>query len=230
LATSTFGTVRGVNRISPETGHIKYFGTGDGLAGDFISVAHRDRSGAIWFGTFSGLSKLVPQPETLAPPPPVYISGLRIAGVDYSISPLGQTEVSAPEQTANNNNLQIDFFSISLGGNAGTRYQYKLEGSEQDWSLPSAQGSVTFANVRPGRYRFLVRALNANDVPSEKPASLTFRILPPIWQRWWFLAMAALLIVGGSDRFGSLSGSAGARIIGRSFSLTKSHRRVDPQR
>ena len=191
------GTVRGVNRLSPETGHIKYFGTGDGLAGDFISVAHRDRSGAIWFGTFSGLSKLVPQPETPAPPPPVYISGLRIAGVDYSISPLGQTEVSAPEQTANNNNLQIDFFSISLGGNTGTRYQYKLEGNGQDWSLPSAQGSVTFANVRPGRYRFLVRALNADDVASEKPASITFRILPPVWQRWWFLTVAALLIVGG---------------------------------
>jgi streptogramin lyase len=32
-------------RLSPETGHLKYFNTGDGLAGDFISVAHRDRSG-----------------------------------------------------------------------------------------------------------------------------------------------------------------------------------------
>jgi hypothetical protein len=117
--------------------------------------------------------------------------------VDYSISPLGQTEVSAPEQTADHNNLQIDFFSVSLGGNAGTRYQYKLEGSDQDWSQPTTQGSVTFANVRPGGYRFLVRALNADDVPSAKPASMTFRILPPVWQRGWFIALVRLLIVGG---------------------------------
>ena len=190
------GTVRGVNRLSPETGHIKYYGTGDGLAGDFVSSAHRDRHGAIWFGTFSGLSKLTPIPDVRAPAPPTLISGLRIAGVDYSISPLGQTQVNAPEQSAGNNNLQIEFFSISTGSNATIRYQYKLEGAEQNWSAVTTQRVVNFANVRPGRYRFLVRALNADDVASEKPASITFRILPPIWQRWWFLTVVALLIVG----------------------------------
>lgn len=191
------GTVRGVNRLSPETGRLKYFGTGDGLAGDFVSAARRDRSGALWFGTFSGLSRLIPRPETPSPPPPILISSLRIAGVDYSISPLGQTEVTAPEQTADHNNLQIDFFSINPSGNSAIRYQYKLEGSGQDWSAPSTQRTVTLANVRPGIYRFQVRALNEDDVPSLKPASISFRILPPIWQRWWFITLAALLIIGG---------------------------------
>jgi hypothetical protein len=115
--------------------------------------------------------------------------------VDYSISQLGQTEVSAPEQTTNNNNLQIDFFSVSLSGNTGTRYQYKLEGSDQDWSLPSTQGSVTLANVRPGRYRFLVRALNVDDAASEKPASSLFAFCRRS-ATLVVLAMAALLIVG----------------------------------
>src|SRR6185295_6859885 len=104
---------------------------------------------------------LVPQPETPAPPPPVYISGLRIAGVDYSVSPLGQTEVVAPEQTANRNNLQIEFFSINVGGDASIRYQYKLEGAGQNWSPPTAQRTVNFANLRPATYRFLVQAVNA---------------------------------------------------------------------
>jgi len=51
---------------------------------------------------------------------------------------------------------------------------------------------VTFANLRPGRYRFLVRSVNADEVASERPATLTFRILPPIWQRWWFITLAVL--------------------------------------
>jgi PAS domain S-box-containing protein len=198
------GTVRGVNRLSPDTGHLKYYGTGDGLAGDFVSAAHRDHNGTLWFGTFSGLSKITPEPDVPAPAPPTLISGLRIAGVDYSISPLGQTEVQAPEQSANSNNLQIDFFSVSPGGNTGTRYQYKLEGADQNWSLPTIQRTVTFANVRPGRYRFLVRAVNADDVAGDKPATLTFRILPPVWQRWWFIAVAVLLVAGavfGLDRY-----------------------------
>ena len=186
------GTVRGVNRLSPETGHLKYYGTGDGLAGDFVSAALRDRNGAIWFGTFNGLSKLLPEPDVPAPAAPTLISGLRIAGVDYSVSPLGQTEVVAPEQTANRNNLQIDFFSINVGGNESIRYQYKLEGADQDWSPPTIQRTVNFANLRPADYRFLVQAVNADGIAG-KPATLRFRILPPIWLRWWFIALATLL-------------------------------------
>lgn len=190
------GTVRGINRLNPETGRMKYFGTGDGLAGDFVSVAHRDRTGAIWFGTYSGLSKMIPEPDRPAPAPPVLISALRVAGVDYSLSPLGQTAVAAPEQTATNNNLQVDFFSISPSGNDGVRYQYRLAGSGQDWGPATTQRSVTFADVRPGSYRFEVRAINADGIASANPAYVTFRVLPPVWQRWWFLTLVALLIIG----------------------------------
>jgi len=50
---------------------------------------------------------------------------------------------------------------------------------------------VTFANLSPGRYRVLVRAVNADAVMSDPPASLSFTIPPPIWQRWWFITAAA---------------------------------------
>jgi ligand-binding sensor domain-containing protein len=95
------GTVRGVNRLSPETGRVKYYGTSDGLASDFINTAFRDSRGAIWFGTFNGLSKLVPEADAPLPAPTILISGLRIAGEEYSVSPLGQREVFVPEQSAN---------------------------------------------------------------------------------------------------------------------------------
>lgn len=188
------GTVRGVNRLSPETGHVKYYGTSDGLASDFINTAYRDRRGAIWFGTFNGLSKLVPEPDLPLLPPPVLISGLRIAGEDYSVSPLGQHEVFVTEQNADRNNLQIDFLSISTGGDASTRYQYRLEGTDADWSAPTTERSVTFANLLPGTYRFLVRAVNADDMFSPQPAVVSFTILRPVWQRWWFLVLTALLV------------------------------------
>lgn len=188
------GTVRGVNRLSPETGHIKYYGTSDGLASDFINTAYRDRHGTIWFGTFNGLSKLVAEPDAAsAPPPPVLISGLRIAGEDYSVSPLGQREVYVPEQSADRNNLQIEFLSITPGGAASTLYQYRLEGVDADWSEPTVERSVTFANLSPGAYRFLARAVNTDNATSE-PAVISFTILRPIWQRWWFLLIAACAV------------------------------------
>ncbi len=190
------GTVRGINRLTPQTGRVKYFGNTDGLANDFVNVAYRDHEGALWFGTSSGLSRLTPEPEVPLPPPPILISGLRIAGIDYSVSPLGQREAFVPEQSAGHNNLQIDFMSTGSGADDSTRYQYKLAGAGSDWSESTALASVSLANLSPGKYRFLVRAINADGLVSVQPASLSFTILRPIWQRWWFLTMVALLLIG----------------------------------
>lgn len=190
------GTVRGINRLTPATGRIKYFGNTDGLANDFVNVAYRDHGGALWFGTSNGLSRLIPEPEVPLPAPPILISALRIAGVDYAVSPLGQREAFVPEQSANHNNLQIDFMSTGSGADSATRYQYKLEGAGSDWSEPTALASISLANLSAGKYRFLVRAINADGLVSDQPAALSFIILRPIWQRWWFLTLVALVMIG----------------------------------
>jgi signal transduction histidine kinase len=64
---------------------------------------------------------------------------------------------------------------------------------DQDWSEPTFKREVNYASLAPRRYRFLVLAVNAQGVPNEIPASLSFTILPPIWQRWWFMMLAATL-------------------------------------
>jgi signal transduction histidine kinase len=68
-----------------------------------------------------------------------------------------------------------------------------LEGADHDWSPPTNQRIVNYANLRPGSYRFLVRAVNADGIVSKEPAFMAFTIVPPFWQRWWFIA----LIVSG---------------------------------
>lgn len=42
----------------------------------------------------------------------------------------------------------------------------------------------------------MVRAVNKNGLTSGQPAVFEFRILRPIYLRWWFLALAALLTAG----------------------------------
>ena len=61
-------------------------------------------------------------------------------------------------------------------------------------SAPTNQRYVNYANLKPGDYRFRVRALNADGVFSGEPASFAFTIVPPVWQRWWFVALAVLLL------------------------------------
>jgi signal transduction histidine kinase len=69
-----------------------------------------------------------------------------------------------------------------------------LEGGSAEWSHLADQRTVNYANLAPGRYRFLVRAVNADGVLSEAPASFSFTILPPFWQRWWFIMAVSVSI------------------------------------
>jgi signal transduction histidine kinase len=67
-----------------------------------------------------------------------------------------------------------------------------LEGADRDWSAPLGLRTVNYANLKHGSYVFKVRAITNDGVVSERAAQLSFRILPPVWQRWWFLTLAAL--------------------------------------
>jgi len=188
------GTVRGVDRISPN-GQIKHYSVNDGLAGDFVVDSHCDQSGSLWFATTNGLSRLVPTTDERHEAPRVLLSGLKIAGENQSVSELGDTAIQKGELAATRNNLQIDFFGLNFRPGEALRYQFMLEGADSNWSTPTEQRTVTYANLKAGSYRFLVRAVSADGAVSESPAIISFRILPPIWLRWWFLALAALLTI-----------------------------------
>jgi ligand-binding sensor domain-containing protein/signal transduction histidine kinase len=186
------GTARGVDRLDPAGGRVKHFTTADGLIKSEVMAAFRDRAGALWFGTREGLSRLAPEPERPQTPPPVLIGGLRVGGVAQPVSELGESVVPELRLGPGQGQIQIDFFGLSFSAGEELRYQYLFEGVSRDWSAPTDQRTVT-ASLSPGKYRFLVRALYSDGTPSLAPATVTFRLLPPVWQRWWFLSLAALL-------------------------------------
>lgn len=189
------GTVRGIDRITAETGQIKHFSTLDGLSGDFVSIAFRDRSGTLWFGTSNGLSKIEPQADFAQTAPEIFISNLQIAGVSYSVSGFGQKAIAGISVGAAENNLEIKFLSVGAGENQ--HFQYKLEdtGGEQKWSAATEQNTINLARLASGAYKFSVRAVNSAGIVSEFPAVISFQIAPPFWQSWWFRLLAALLVV-----------------------------------
>lgn len=194
-------SAQGIDRLDPETGRIKHYSTADGLAGGEFTGAVRDRSGALWFCTSSGLTRHLPEPEHTISPPPILIGAVRVAGVVRPLSALGETAVSLFDLDANQNNIQIDFFGIDLRAGEALRYQYRLEGATADWSQPSAQRNVNYASLAPGAYRFLVRTVSADGIPSPSPASVSFEILPPVWRRWWFLGIAAIVVASVTGVF-----------------------------
>ena len=188
-----FRTTRGVDRLNPITGNIKRYTASDGLpAGD--GLAFRDSHGALWFSAFYGVARLMPAPD--APqPPPIFITGVRINGDARAIADLGEAQISGLTLNPSENHLQIDFVGLAFGTGEALRYQYKLEGADADWQALTSLRAVNYANLAPGAYRFVVRAMNAEGQFSPTAASVEFTILSPIWQRPWFLSIIAMLVV-----------------------------------
>jgi ligand-binding sensor domain-containing protein/signal transduction histidine kinase len=185
------GTRRGIDRIDPSTGQISHLTTADGLANNLVTSAFRDRDGDLWFGTQNGLSRLTVSRDPAAAPPVVRITEIRVDNRPMPLSDLGETAVETVELHARQNHVQISFAGINV--NYGLRFQYRLEGPNSEWSQPGAQQSVVFPGLPDGKYRFLVRALNTDDAASPV-AAVSFNVLPPFWERWWFILMAVAAV------------------------------------
>ena len=190
------GTGIGIDRLDPETGRVKRYTIADGLPNGFVNVAYRDRNNTLWFGTLQGLSKLMPTiDDGPSQSPPILIQQVRVAGNDLPLPELGITQLGDLEFEASTNQLEIKFVSLGFRSGDVLRYQFMLEGADNDWGTPINQRVVNYANLRPGSYRFRVRAVNADGIVSSEPASIAFTIVPPVWQRWWFIGLVILLLV-----------------------------------
>lgn len=182
-----------VDRLNP-TGNIKRYTTADGLPNGGAILAFRDGTGAIWFSGTHEIARLMPEPDEQPLAPTVFITGMRITGNAQSIADLGETDIRGLELAPAQNHIQIDFAGLAFGAGESLQYQYKLGGADQDWQALTALRTVNYANLAPGAYRFAVRAMNAEGLFSPSPATVEFRVLAPVWQQWWFIAIAALAV------------------------------------
>ncbi|HKA18847.1 MAG TPA: two-component regulator propeller domain-containing protein [Blastocatellia bacterium] len=184
------GTGRGINRVDRD-GKIRVFTQEDGLPTNLITRCAADKNGALWFVVSNTLVRFVPEIERRGAPPPVFIDRILVNGVSQKISELGETEIRPLEFGSSQHQIQVDFFALTFGAGENVRYQYRLD--DQDWSNPDRQQSLNL-DLASGKHSLLIRAVRADGTASERPASVSFRILSPVWLRWWFLTIAVTVI------------------------------------
>jgi signal transduction histidine kinase/ligand-binding sensor domain-containing protein len=181
------GTSSGLMVVNPDSIH-DFSWTAE-TAGEGVDFAAATRDGVVWFG--SGLVSVAAyEPEKHTPvrvPPPISITALAVNDSAASLQdPL--------ELRHDQNSIAIQYAGISFMDERSVRYQYRL--NDAAWSRPSGNRSVSFAAMSPGRYTFEVRAINRNGLASARPAAISFLIVPPFWERWWFLSLVGLAILG----------------------------------
>jgi signal transduction histidine kinase/ligand-binding sensor domain-containing protein len=185
-------TLSGIDRLDPSTGAIERYRASDGLPGVNGLTAYCDRSGALWVGSDAGLARRLQRPERITTPPAIGIAAVRVGERRLPISDFAINRSVVIELGSGQRQVSIDYLGLSFAIGDPLRFQYKLEGADTDWSAPTEERTLSYANLAPGSYRFLVRALNSSGQVSPEPASVEFAVLAPVWRRWWFITLSVL--------------------------------------
>lgn len=180
------GTDVGLESVSKTTGGL--LSRKNDLVGQRVYACGAYRNEYVW-GVLAHSLVIFHEPEAHTPavPPPVHIKSFRINGTMFAPE-------SLHEFTYDQNSVAVEFVGLSFKDEKAVRYQYRMVGLDTAWTAPSPHHSVSFASLAPGSYHFEVRAINVNGIPSTTPASIHFIIVPPVWQRWWFVGLVALAV------------------------------------
>lgn len=93
-----------------------------------------------------------------------------------------------------NCDISIQYAGISYINQGNLTYYYRLN-SKSDWST-SNETQINYKSLSPGKYTFSVYCSNGFGIKS-KTQTISFEILPPFWQKFWFLFLVTLLLLSG---------------------------------
>ncbi len=76
-------------------------------------------------------------------------------------------------------------------------YEYKMEGFDSRWIDASAiERRATYSNLPAGQYKFRVRVTDQNGNMSSNELSIPIKVIPPFWQRTWFVVLSSIALLG----------------------------------
>jgi signal transduction histidine kinase/ligand-binding sensor domain-containing protein len=185
---------QGLDRVDLAAAQMKHYSTEQGYPSGACGALRFDRQGALWVGTSLGLALLPPQVERPDASPAIYLTDIMVNGEPQTLH--GNRPEAMRQFGPGPNRVRIEFVSTDALGGRFLRYRYFLEGADRVWSAAAPERVVQYANLAPGRYHFRVRSVTESGMESEAPAEFSFELLPPLWQRAWFLAMLCVLLAG----------------------------------
>ncbi|MCP5054373.1 MAG: hypothetical protein GY940_44815, partial [bacterium] len=93
----------------------------------------------------------------------------------------------------NQNYMEINFEGTCFTNPETVNYKYRLKGIDTTW-FETRNRSISYPSLNPGSYTFQVLAVNNDGKESSQPAELSFRVMPPFWETWWFRGLGLIFI------------------------------------
>ncbi|MBN1222301.1 MAG: hypothetical protein JXB23_03580 [Candidatus Aminicenantes bacterium] len=189
-------TFNGLSKFSPESSSFRNYSVFDGLPTNrFFSSCVKCKNGEIILGSFCGLCSFFPDKmKKDLSPPNIVITDIRGLSKEqekfHYISSLDSVSFSYKDS------FVISFSSLSFVSPYRNQYSYTMEGLNKEWIDLGNKNEVIFSHLEPGKYTFLVKGSNEENMWSKEGASIEINISPPFWRAVWFQAVLILSVAG----------------------------------
>ena len=174
-----------------------HFNKNDGLQENEFNTntSFQTDDGEFFFGGVNGISSFYPEAvSNLTESPRALISGIKVNDLSWSVD-TAYWNIKKLELPHKNNILTFEFTALGQRNPDQYNYQYQLSGIDADWVDAGNNSTVRYV-LPPGEYNFRYHAGNSFNKDIENYGELTILIKPPLWQTWWFIG-AAFLLLGG---------------------------------
>ena len=182
-------TEYGVSCFDPQTEEFRNFIFSSNMQSNICldnSVAMLE-DGRLMFGTNSGVALIDPQvvlsrdlEETHVVFTDIMTGGISVSPSDDD-APMDASVAYQPDIRLkySQNSFSVSFSDLDYA--TGTRYSYRLDGYDSEWSTPSELPYAAFRNVPPGHYTLMVRSCDQRGHWNE-PSVLDITVRPPYYR------------------------------------------------
>ena len=157
--------------------------------------------GTIYFGSPGGICFFNPQQLT----EPKAVSPIQIINCERvgKLSDQFASRLISPNNEGiiclshDDNTFKINFTIKDFSQEGNVEYSYMMKGLDDKWYETEGDNEVTFRNLKPGDYTFIIRAkLKNQDWEDASTAEMKVVVNPPLWLTWWAKLCYVLLIMG----------------------------------
>jgi signal transduction histidine kinase/CheY-like chemotaxis protein/streptogramin lyase len=196
------GTESGLCSLDPEDKTVLTFSSITSLSGlSYNRNAHcKLKNGRVAWGTNNGAVFFAPESIHEIPSKgSIFYQDLAISG--RSIREIPTFGLNSPlnslqtiELKHSQNNLSVEL--LPIGTPSGSKFSWKMEGFDQDWTPPSRNRIITYTNIPSGKYILKIKLYESSLSQVIAERSLAIGLTPPFWRRSWFYMLLFIVISG----------------------------------
>jgi signal transduction histidine kinase len=172
---------------------VRVYGTSAGLStnqmnGGVQPAGARASSGELWFPSAQGAVRMKPNVPNWGGAPPVLVEQVLADNEPVPFNAGVRLDPGA-------GNLEVHYTAIRLRSPERTRFKYRMEGFDSDWTDAGLRRVAYYTNLPPGNYRFHVIAYEIDEPRHTSEQLLNIQWRPHFYQAEWFLGLCAIIAI-----------------------------------